>query len=761
MTYKKLEKPTVLQFPINDKCDSKCQMCNIWENKESNDINPLMLKKGLSSDLFSNVKSVGINGGEPTLRDDMVDLVDSMLTSLPRLEQLSLITNGYKTQRVVDRIESVGQLAQKYGVKVDVMVSLDGYAEVHDKVRRRTDFFSRATQTLLALKNSQYVDSVRVGCTVIQENVNYLQDLLDFCIRHGIYIKFRLGIPHKRLYTEDKNDTYLASAADKYEFAEFLQNLLIHYERNTQQRTFYQSLIGQLVLGKEREAGCLWQHKGATLTHDGKLLYCAVKSDVIHQDITQGDPSGSYFGAESSLHHIIDNECSSCHHDYVGELNKHNQYIAKIRKTSWYRKSQKSFAQIELFRAMYHHIKYAVRYKKANKINCEDEVDILQPSILICGWYGTETLGDKAILGGIIASIKRSALNNHNVYLCSLNPYLSQQTVRQMPELSSVSVLNVAQAIYNLKAGGFSHLLFGGGPIMTTPPIVEMSLLFDLAKKAKIRTIVAGCGVGPLGDPQLVPFLTNILKKSDVRIFRDNESLVNAQKLTSEYTTDLVTNDPAFTWLTLNKAISVRTSRKNEQKVLLLGLRDIPFKEYAHGLDSVSAQRIKYQFEMNIIKALLVLCEQIPELKILPVPMCTNHFGADDRWYYRNLFRGNQRLLANTDMKFLNNELAPNEYLKAFQLSDVCLTMRFHALVFGLAANKNCVVLDYTFGKGKVKSLADKYRQPISNVADVKSDWIVEQVQFALNGQLEVNVKSATDTFSDVLSRSLDDSIRA
>ncbi|EPL4122811.1 hypothetical protein MWS69_001605, partial [Citrobacter amalonaticus] len=66
---KDLVKPVVIQFPVIDICNSRCQMCRIWENKKSNDITVEQLKQGLKNELFSEVASIGFNGGEPTLRD--------------------------------------------------------------------------------------------------------------------------------------------------------------------------------------------------------------------------------------------------------------------------------------------------------------------------------------------------------------------------------------------------------------------------------------------------------------------------------------------------------------------------------------------------------------------------------------------------------------------------------------------------------------------------------------------------------------------
>ncbi|MFM5886913.1 MAG: hypothetical protein ACKOQS_01270, partial [Dolichospermum sp.] len=54
-------------FPVNDVCNCRYQMFNIWQQKFDYQITPYELEKALSNSLFSELKSVGINGGEPTL----------------------------------------------------------------------------------------------------------------------------------------------------------------------------------------------------------------------------------------------------------------------------------------------------------------------------------------------------------------------------------------------------------------------------------------------------------------------------------------------------------------------------------------------------------------------------------------------------------------------------------------------------------------------------------------------------------------------
>jgi MoaA/NifB/PqqE/SkfB family radical SAM enzyme len=266
------EKPIVIQFPVIDICNSQCQMCNIWKNKQEHDLTPDELRRGLRNPLYSEVRAVGINGGEPTLRKDLAALATVLFEELPRLRTLSLITNAYRHEEVIARIQELSDVARGHGGRLDVMVSLDGVGEVHDRVRGKPGNFVRAARVTDFLLAHPELAALRFGCTIIRENVYGLADLLDYAQARGVYIKFRLGIPHRRLYTESLVAPYALDDAERYHVAAFLEGVVARYETGDAQNFFYRSLIDQIRHGAPRRAGCDWQHRGATITSRGELL---------------------------------------------------------------------------------------------------------------------------------------------------------------------------------------------------------------------------------------------------------------------------------------------------------------------------------------------------------------------------------------------------------------------------------------------------------------------------------------------------------
>ncbi|MDJ0696539.1 polysaccharide pyruvyl transferase family protein [Mastigocoleus sp. MO_188.B34] len=742
----KLQKPVVIQFPVNDICNSKCQMCNIWQQKFDYQITPNELEKAVSNPLFSEVRTIGINGGEPTLRKDLAELVDVLFKKLPNLSGIALITNSLISSQVIQRITEIGQVVKSHKGHLDVMVSLDGFGDVHDRVRGRKGNFENAVKVIDFIQSSDLVSNRRLGCTVLKENIYGVHDLLEFAISKDIYIKYRLGIPHQRLYSKDVVEPFDLTFEEKYHFAIFLENLIKFYEKSEQQNFFYTSLIGQLIYQKPRAAGCDWQHRGATLSARGELLYCAVESKTLGSAITE-DAEQLYFDNNQHLADILQNKCDICAHDYVGIppkmvliktyaerlLEKAGVSLKNVKQFEILKPVKSLRQQADLNRKMALYGVNQATLGKSQPATCFPRNSASNRKVLICGWYGTETLGDKAILGGVVQSFQGS-LGNIELHLACLELFISEMTVRQMPELQGCKLHSITEAIEI--ANSMDLVVFGGGPLMAIVELTDMIAIFQKAVEAKIPTLIAGCGVGPLGASHYNDAIKHLLLSASHRIYRDKKSLQIAKSLGIDTASDQVAEDPAFTWLktsTFSSQIAETQSNNSEHPSLILGLRDWTYKEYAKDLSIIEAEAIKQRFEKEVVTAIEQLVNKYPSLRIIPFPMCTNHLGHDDRWFYRNLFRNHKNIYDALDLTYLGAEISPLDAINTFKSASIALTMRFHSLVFALSSGVPTVGIDYTLGRGKVTSLAEKHNVPYMSLSSINAEFIVSSLSKLLD----------------------------
>jgi polysaccharide pyruvyl transferase WcaK-like protein/sulfatase maturation enzyme AslB (radical SAM superfamily) len=716
-----LERPTVLQFPVNDICNSGCEMCHIWRQKRDREISPAELARVLDDPLYARVVNVGINGGEPTLRRDLAELVRVSCEKLPRVRRFSLITNALVPKKVIAGIDAIGAVTAAHGKHLDVMLSLDGVGAVHDLVRGRKGNFDGVLRVLEHLRSAPHVDSRQFGYTIVRDNVGGLWETLDFAIRQDTYIKFRLGVPHRRLYTHDLHAPFALDDDERYHVATFLQNLVREYETGAQQLETYRSLIGQLAYHAPRASGCNWQHRGATLTSRGELAYCAVESRALG-DAVNGSSSALYFGNTAHLQEIIDTKCAHCAHDYGG-ISPRGSFLRQAAAQLGLTPKRVRSGRLAPLLGPLARPAYGLRERRLARI-APQSTEPSATRVLLCGWYGTETIGDKAILAGCITAL-RASFDEAAFDLASLEPFISRHTVRELPELKDLEVLGFEQALAQL--GRYRAVVFAGGPVMGVKALADNLALFRAAARMGIERMVLGCGVGPVGRAFYREPIRELLALATLRIFRDEESRALAATLGVDSSQDRVADDPAHTWVHGRLTGSAQVDLDS----LVLGLREWPHEQYARSRGGGHAARVRrlHAFDAALGAGLRELLEVEPSTRLVPVPMSTNAAGGDDRWYYRRLFREAGIPAHRIDWRFLEREASPQQILEAFRRAGRILTMRFHSLVFALAVGRPTLAIDYTLGDGKVAALARRSGLPALRLDAFTAAALVERLR--------------------------------
>lgn len=125
--FKRLEEPYKITFSITNKCNSKCEICNIWKREPENELSLEEI-----GNIFKNISPSWINltGGEPFLRNDLYKVAETIKDENVYL--LNLTTNGLLGDKIVETVKNISELGYP---KFTVVVSLDGPKEVHDEIR--------------------------------------------------------------------------------------------------------------------------------------------------------------------------------------------------------------------------------------------------------------------------------------------------------------------------------------------------------------------------------------------------------------------------------------------------------------------------------------------------------------------------------------------------------------------------------------------------------------------------------------------------
>ncbi len=319
-------------------------------------------------------------------------------------------------------------------------------------------------------------------------------------------------------------------------------------------------------------------------------------------------------------------------------------------------------------------------------------------NISIIGWYGTETLGDRAILDGII-SITNKIDSRTTIRIGSLYPFYTNRTIYEERERFEKSAPGIKLEVFNIKDNCESELaidnselvVVGGGPLMDN--IDEIFLLlknFKYAKSKGTPCVILGCGIGPLYNKTYIKAVKKLIFMADIVILRDELSNKMVRKICGNSINCKVIGDPAV--ISIESSISIKAA---SNEYLAVNFRDYP-KDYYSAVSIIE--------DKDFVK-FIDICSDLFE-KILLVPMHTFIVGNDDRLYLSKI----KRLVNKDNISVVHQPMNLDALYSCYTNASACVGMRYHSIVMQTILNGNNAILNYTdsqYGKipGFIKTL--------------------------------------------------------
>lgn len=319
--------------------------------------------------------------------------------------------------------------------------------------------------------------------------------------------------------------------------------------------------------------------------------------------------------------------------------------------------------------------------------------------VCILGWYGTETIGDRAILAGIF-SLLNATVKDFSIELGSLYPYFSERTVTEDADFFkktlgkdiSIRIFDSRESKQLENSIAASDLVaVGGGPLMHINAMFMLEYAFKLARKKGKKTMLFGCGIGPLHKKRHQRSAVSLAEHTDFIVLRDSVSRNHLHELSGgklDLSKILVSLDPAVQCMLdfqkLNPSVA-------EENFIAVNMRSFP-SEY-------SADEKAKLVNESLKDFLLVLTERFPGKKIRLVPMHYFHIGGDDRDFLNSL----AIQLNSPNIEVQNVNLSLEQTMAVYQQASLNVGMRFHSVVFQTVLSGKNIVLDYTEPqKGKI-----------------------------------------------------------
>ncbi len=223
-------RPEALSIEVTRRCIAKCVMCNIWQMPATA---PELVAddwlKLLQSPVLSDLKELDITGGEPFLRNDIVELLLGIgklkATHLKQLCSIAITTNGFLTERVLKDVGAVIAPLEQAGVSLVFACGFDAVGKVHDRIRNFKGGWDRLNATLQGLKAlREKHPSLILGIktTVTRYNIDELDKVCRYADEHRLFTIVSPYILTANRYDNiDKEDSLSFSIEDLEKLREF------------------------------------------------------------------------------------------------------------------------------------------------------------------------------------------------------------------------------------------------------------------------------------------------------------------------------------------------------------------------------------------------------------------------------------------------------------------------------------------------------------------------------------------------------------
>lgn len=633
----------------------------MWRHERVPEFTVDQLHAALSRKIFKKVRHVGLTGGEPSLRNDFGEIIDTLVKDLPSLCSLSIITNCINPVNSERIIRSLYTKCQETGMQFGLVLSMDGIGPYHDRNRGVPGNY-RSLLSVISFVTEQKIP-FSLGYTITKNNVQSLYETYETAKANQWPIYFSIAEFIDRLDNQSCEAIQSFSDDERYELLLFFHKLMNDDEVPPIYRRSYWKNF-EILSGQTRPIGCPYHKEGIVLSPELKVGHCAVKGKTVGSSLDP-DITRKFFNTWAINKKHVKQHCDKCFH-------YHYQKSSRQEMDDIERKIRRHFIS------------------SANLRNCIAVSSFLRKPeignyVLIVGWYGTETVGDKAILATIM---KNYANKGFNIVIASIYPFITERTLKELGFAASIIESESLELIrYSRYA---QKVVMGGGPLMDLPDLKYPLIAFSVSHKYGHENVIYGCGIGPVKEEEYISEIKSIVSMSDEISLRDSMSTALCLSWFPEIKVRTV-DDPSVQYIRERSEL-VRV--ENRQNVLACFLRQIS-KEYLSGV-SIGEEQIAS-----------LITDMAVQNGITTVKFYSMHnfwVGNDDRQYARYF---KDKFFSSRNIPFsveVDNTLSTvDNTIKRMKSARKVLCMRFHSMVFAHEVRADYMVIDYTNG-GKIRA---------------------------------------------------------
>jgi MoaA/NifB/PqqE/SkfB family radical SAM enzyme len=270
--------PTVLHVNVNLRCNTKCSMCSIWELKSTEMLSIEQFKHIFSDPVYAKIEYIILAGGEPTLRNDLAEIVELMHSYMPRLKKLMIASNVLNRVSVEKQYPRIARYCADRNIRLTLGVSLDGIEETHDQVRGVPGAFKKVMDSIQFMKELQKTVSFNMSIdpTIFSMNIQEMQQLKDLAEQLNLPITFQFAaVANDYYHNQNLEQVLTLNQSGRQTLINFLKQQIAESSLFDALSYYYLEVMARAQGTLQRRTlPCPFSNQGLLLNPDGTLQYC-------------------------------------------------------------------------------------------------------------------------------------------------------------------------------------------------------------------------------------------------------------------------------------------------------------------------------------------------------------------------------------------------------------------------------------------------------------------------------------------------------
>ncbi len=296
------------------KCNSRCVMCNIWKEKEFNEMSLDEIKNIFSHKIFLKLNNVTFSGGEALLREDLIEVIKYFLTTKKDLKGICIATNGLAPNLILAKVKEMLKYIKEKELNVNLWIQISCDGPEADEIRGIPAAFEKINSLIDSLNELRKTyDNLHTKIVFLTLPINF--ESMGKIVSYAEQKKINYLISHLYVsgeyYKNDENINLVFSEDQTKKIVELLEHIKYTYIIDY----YYYNLVKHMYLGKERKDDCAFlSPRSIFIESNGDVPLC-MHSHAYKLGNIRTNPNKNFWKGDEykkARKSVIQNCCKCC-----------------------------------------------------------------------------------------------------------------------------------------------------------------------------------------------------------------------------------------------------------------------------------------------------------------------------------------------------------------------------------------------------------------------------------------------------------------